>query len=318
MSPTAPLCPKPEDFLLSAYTFNLPESSIAQQPAAERGTSRLLVLDKTTGYIQHSLFSHLADFLPPHALLVANNTRVAPARIVGQRPLTPNGGGGKLEILLLTPPVLLEESAQTEPLRQGLRSTQAEILLKPAKSVRPGETLFFWSKQGIRRRNSLQSRIWAGTGPSFLAFQPFPFRHPFPYWPNSSPALYQTPGWPRQKRLHPLPDHLQQAGQSRFCRRTHSRPAFCRRPEGKPYSPRLWLGRSNPACWIRHLQPRARGRYPPAQYAHGICGNFPLCFCQHHPGQKRRPPYYRHWHNRQPHPGRCCEPPQWAFTARRF
>lgn len=141
--------PIPADFLLSSYSFELPETSIAQQPAAERGASRLLVIDKATGATRHSHFSHIAEFLPPRALLVANNTRVVPARVLGKRPLTAHGGGGKIEMLLLTPPVLVEEAARNNQPHAGQCVADAQILLKPAKSVHIGETLFFGAEKGL-------------------------------------------------------------------------------------------------------------------------------------------------------------------------
>ena len=91
------------DFLLSSYRYELPPERIAQHPG-ERGASRLLVLDRETGKRIHSHFSHLLEYLPKGTLLIANNSRVVPARMIGQRP-----SGGKMEFLLLTPMPLLEQ-----------------------------------------------------------------------------------------------------------------------------------------------------------------------------------------------------------------
>ena len=77
------------DFLLSSYRYELPPERIAQHPG-ERGASRLLVLDRETGKRIHSHFSHLLEYLPKGTLLIANNSRVVPARMIGQRP-----SGGK-------------------------------------------------------------------------------------------------------------------------------------------------------------------------------------------------------------------------------
>src|SRR5688572_18897433 len=78
------------------FDFDLPEELIAQEPAA-RGESRLLVLARDTGDMTHSSFSHIGDFLSPGDLLVVNNTRVFPARLLGHR--VPSGGS--VECLLL-------------------------------------------------------------------------------------------------------------------------------------------------------------------------------------------------------------------------
>lgn len=123
----------PADYLLSSYDFDLPEELIAQHPPERRGDSRLYVLDRNGGAEsdQASHFSRLADFLPAGALLAANNSRVVPARITGERP-----GGGKFEFLLLTPLPLLE--AKADPVRPGWNKAVAEALLRPAKKMRPG------------------------------------------------------------------------------------------------------------------------------------------------------------------------------------
>ena len=94
------------DFLLSSYRYELPPERIAQHPG-ERGASRLLVLDRDTGKRIHSHFSHLLEYLPKGTLLIANNSRVVPARMIGQRP-----SGGKMEFLLLTPMPLLEQHGE--------------------------------------------------------------------------------------------------------------------------------------------------------------------------------------------------------------
>ena len=71
------------DFQLSSYNYDLPEERIAQYPPEKRGASRLMVLDRASGKNIHSTFSHLGDFLPEGALLVANNSCVVPARLFG-------------------------------------------------------------------------------------------------------------------------------------------------------------------------------------------------------------------------------------------
>ncbi|MEX2161774.1 MAG: tRNA preQ1(34) S-adenosylmethionine ribosyltransferase-isomerase QueA [Anaerolineales bacterium] len=81
----------------SAFDYQLPAERIAQQPLEPRDSSRLLVLDRRTGRVQHTIFRRLPDFLNPNDLLVINRSRVVPARIFGRK----RPGGGRVELLLL-------------------------------------------------------------------------------------------------------------------------------------------------------------------------------------------------------------------------
>ena len=78
------------------FDYNLPESSIAQIPLEPRDSSRLLVLNRSTGKLEHRIFNQISDYLEPGDLLVLNQTRVIPARIFGRK-----STGGKVELLLL-------------------------------------------------------------------------------------------------------------------------------------------------------------------------------------------------------------------------
>lgn len=80
----------------SDFDYNLPESSIAQTPAEPRDSSRLLVLHRETGEIEHKIFRDVRDYLKAGDLLVLNQTRVIPARIFAHKET-----GGKVELLLL-------------------------------------------------------------------------------------------------------------------------------------------------------------------------------------------------------------------------
>ena len=82
----------------SDFFYELPKKYIAQFPVEPRDSSRLLVLDRQTGAMQHSRFQNLGEFLKPNDLLVLNQTRVIPARLLGYKIPT----GGKVEILLLS------------------------------------------------------------------------------------------------------------------------------------------------------------------------------------------------------------------------
>ena len=81
----------------SDLNFHLPEELIAQHPLEKRDTSRLMVLDKSTGEIEHKHFYDVLNYLNPGDTLVLNNTRVLPARLIGEKENT----GGKIEFLLL-------------------------------------------------------------------------------------------------------------------------------------------------------------------------------------------------------------------------
>lgn len=81
---------------VSDFDYDLPEALIAQQPVEPRDAGRLLVLDGATGAINHRRFRDLPDYLRPGDILVANDTRVIPARLFAVKPT-----GGRVEILLL-------------------------------------------------------------------------------------------------------------------------------------------------------------------------------------------------------------------------
>lgn len=125
-----------DPFCLDSYDYDLPAERIAQFPPERRGSSRLLVLDRDGGRRVDALFADLPGYLPEGALLVANNSRVTPARLLGTRP-----SGGKAELLVLTPPPLLERAARSEG--GGVFSAEAEVLLKPGHSIHPGDRLIF-------------------------------------------------------------------------------------------------------------------------------------------------------------------------------
>lgn len=80
----------------SDFDYDLPESSIAQTPVEPRDSSRLLVVNRHTGDLEHRLFRDVLDYLNPGDLLVLNQTRVIPARIFAHKPT-----GGRVELLLL-------------------------------------------------------------------------------------------------------------------------------------------------------------------------------------------------------------------------
>lgn len=107
----------------SDFYFELPKELIAQDPLQDRSASRLLVLDKETGEVSHHVFRDIVEFLEPGDCLVLNDTKVIPARLLGEREET----GGRVEVLLLNR-------------REG---DVWETLVKPGKKCRPGARLSF-------------------------------------------------------------------------------------------------------------------------------------------------------------------------------
>jgi S-adenosylmethionine:tRNA ribosyltransferase-isomerase len=155
------------DFLLSSYHFDLPAERIAQTPAARRSDARLMVLDRCRAAPDECRFFDLAEHLPENCLIVANNSRVAPARLFGHRP-----GGGALEMLLLTPPPLLVAGASSSPF--GVCSAEAEVLMRPAAKLRPGDACAFAPELDavlLERGASGRCRVklrWRGALPELL------------------------------------------------------------------------------------------------------------------------------------------------------
>jgi len=107
----------------SDFYYELPERLIAQTPLADRSSSKLLKLNKTTGQIEHSTFKTIIDCLNKGDCLVLNNTRVIPARLFGEK----EGTGGKIEFLLLN--------------RKS--DDEWEVILKPGKKAKPGAKFIF-------------------------------------------------------------------------------------------------------------------------------------------------------------------------------
>lgn len=105
------------------FNFYLPEELIAQDPLEDRSSSRLLVLNKETGETQHKVFKDIIDYLQPGDCLVINNTKVIPARLIGEK----EGTGAKVEILLLK--------------RQ--ENDIWEALVKPGKKAKIGTKILF-------------------------------------------------------------------------------------------------------------------------------------------------------------------------------
>lgn len=105
------------------FYYELPEELIAQYPLSDRAASRLLVIDKITEKRTHTDFHHIGNYLNPGDCLVINNTKVIPARLIGERENT----GGKVELLLL----------------KRKENNIWETLVKPGKKARIGSRIVF-------------------------------------------------------------------------------------------------------------------------------------------------------------------------------
>ena len=105
------------------FYYDLPQELIAQDPLRDRSASRLMVLDKNTGEIQHRIFKNITEYLKPGDCLVVNNTKVLPARLYGVK----EGTEAKVEILLL----------------KRMENDVWETLVKPGKKCRPGARISF-------------------------------------------------------------------------------------------------------------------------------------------------------------------------------
>ena len=132
------------------FNFDLPDELIAQDPPAERGASRLLVLDRTTGDLEHSSFVQIANYLQSGDLLVLNNTKVFPARLLGRR----LPGGGAVECLLLRqlPTSQLPTPNPAETLTEGSLGvgslgvgsfTEWDALMHPGQKLKLGSRVVF-------------------------------------------------------------------------------------------------------------------------------------------------------------------------------
>lgn len=114
---------KKTELKTSDFYFELPPKLIAQEPLPDRSASRLLVLNKDTGETEHHVFREIVDYLSPGDCLVLNNTKVIPARLMGQK----EGTGASIEVLLL----------------KRLEQDVWETLVKPGKKAKPGTVLRF-------------------------------------------------------------------------------------------------------------------------------------------------------------------------------
>ena len=115
-----------ESLKISDFDYNLPPEFIAQTPIEPRDASRLLVVQRASGSLTHRHFRDIGDYLHPGDLLIANQSRVIPARLLGQRAET----GGAVEVLLLSE-------------RSDLGRDYWETLVRPGRRLREGARILF-------------------------------------------------------------------------------------------------------------------------------------------------------------------------------
>lgn len=115
---------------LSQFKFELPENLVAQYPSEERDQSRLMVVDRKTGKIEHKTFRDVLDYFDDGDVMIFNNTKVFPARMYGKKEKT----GAKIEVFLLR-----ELNADAK---------LWDVLVDPARKIRVGNKLYFSDEKG--------------------------------------------------------------------------------------------------------------------------------------------------------------------------
>ncbi len=149
-----PLAPNPaqSDLLASDFDFDLPPELIAQTPIEPRDASRLLRLDRVSGAIDHAMIRDLPAILRPGDLLVANNSRVLPARLHGVRSET----GGRVELLLL----------------RNLGDHRWRTLARPARRLHPDERIEILDAAGNRSGRTITVEAGEGDGQLIVEIPP--------------------------------------------------------------------------------------------------------------------------------------------------
>ena len=126
--------------LISEYDYNLPEELIAQMPADKRENSRMMVLNRKDRTISHKHFYDIVDLIEPNTLLVMNNTKVLPARLIGHKDT-----GAKIEVFLL------KQNHETHD-----NGEYWEVLIKPSKRVKPDTIIKISDELSVRAIKRLE------------------------------------------------------------------------------------------------------------------------------------------------------------------
>ena len=114
---------KKKKYKLADFDYLLPEKYIAQYPAPRRDRSKLMVIDKETGKIEHKIFSNIVEYFRKNDLIILNNTKVFPARLYASKDKT----DARVEVFLL----------------RELENELWEVMVRPARKVRIGNKLMF-------------------------------------------------------------------------------------------------------------------------------------------------------------------------------
>src|SRR5512141_494669 len=116
---------------LSQFRYNLPQELIALYPSANRDESRLLVINRKTGELEHKIFKDIIEYFRENDVLVFNNTKVFPARLYGNKEKT----GAEIEVFLL---------------RELNREQRLwDVLVDPARKIRIGNKLYFGENDNL-------------------------------------------------------------------------------------------------------------------------------------------------------------------------
>ena len=126
--------------LISEYDYNLPEELIAQMPADKRDNSKMMVLNRKDRTISHKHFYDIVDLIEPNTLLVMNNTKVLPARLIGHKDT-----GAKIEVFLLKQNSKMQDEHENW-----------EVLIKPSKRVKPNTIIKISDDLSVRAIKRLE------------------------------------------------------------------------------------------------------------------------------------------------------------------
>jgi S-adenosylmethionine:tRNA ribosyltransferase-isomerase len=172
----------PDSWHTDDFDYALPDELIAQTPIEPRDASRLMVVHRATGTIEHRIFRNIGDYLQPGDLLVANQSRVIPARLHGRK----QDSGGAVEALLLTP-------------RPDRGADCWEALVRPGRRIHEGQRLAFAAglEATVLARTPTGGRVLQFTAPdgdvaaalARAGSVPLP---PYIHTPLADPERYQT------------------------------------------------------------------------------------------------------------------------------
>ena len=126
---------------LSQFKFKLPEDKIALHPAKYRDESRLMVVHKSTGKIEHKVFKDILDYFDDKDVFIFNDTKVFPARLYGNKEKT----GARIEVFLL------------RELNEELRLW--DVLVDPARKIRIGNKLYFGDDDSVLYPGSIRNLL---------------------------------------------------------------------------------------------------------------------------------------------------------------